>query len=576
MSLFTKIVETVSSWRRRRAGTKSRKRADLAMEQLDHRQLLAVNFTGNVLTDFPATTSPGVVVLSGNANIPGYKNYTPQFPTQTPQGQQLANQIKVSGFEIDALRVNYDPSTDTLNVGLQGPDNQKGTGQEVIAGDSDNNGNSATVDPNVTAIAPAFADPADMGQSKSMGIFLDLNNPTTNYPAFPDIVAGFPAASQTSTAQKPYEVAKADTTGTPTSPTSPVAPLFDQANTLPAYTGNFYLANDPNHPNFELQIAHFSQLYLQTTGHALTSTSQIGIGAFGYSNQDSGISDEYFPAQTVTISSATTPVTPPPTPTPTVCSPTVYVNPHANDHVNTAHNDAIRVTVLGSSGFDPTTIIPSSVRFGYAPDLGINGATPVLNFENNVNHDQFPDETFVFNGLSVTLPPGVTTATISGMTTSGQEFASSVKVFNRDYSYYSQAAINKQQASFAAYDAKHGISTANGVVPPPLAIPKAALARAASGAVPDLVNPFAGEKAPVQVNPSAAALATATPASTNTPTTNTVKIKTKKGKVQASSLTVSDASTPTTISLPTASSSSSTASAVPAGPGIFGSISGAN
>ena len=48
MSLFTKLFEAVHSWRRRRGGIKPRKRSDLAMEQLDHRQLLAVNFTGNL------------------------------------------------------------------------------------------------------------------------------------------------------------------------------------------------------------------------------------------------------------------------------------------------------------------------------------------------------------------------------------------------------------------------------------------------------------------------------------------------------------------------------------------------
>ena len=31
------------------------KRPAVAVEQLDHRQLLSVNFTGNVATDFPAT-----------------------------------------------------------------------------------------------------------------------------------------------------------------------------------------------------------------------------------------------------------------------------------------------------------------------------------------------------------------------------------------------------------------------------------------------------------------------------------------------------------------------------------------
>ena len=78
MSLFTKLFEAVHSWRRRRGGTKSRKRSDLAMEQLDHRQLMAVNFTGNVPIDFPATQSPGVVVIPSPTTPP--LNQTPIIP----------------------------------------------------------------------------------------------------------------------------------------------------------------------------------------------------------------------------------------------------------------------------------------------------------------------------------------------------------------------------------------------------------------------------------------------------------------------------------------------------------------
>ena len=110
MSLFTKLFEAVHSWRRRRDGLKARKRAELAMEQLDHRQLLAVNFTGNAAVDFPATQSPGVVVIPAPPN-----NTTPMIP---PQLQPVIN---VSGFQIDQLRVSYTATDDTLSVGVEGP-----------------------------------------------------------------------------------------------------------------------------------------------------------------------------------------------------------------------------------------------------------------------------------------------------------------------------------------------------------------------------------------------------------------------------------------------------------------------
>ena len=95
MSFLKKISDAVLSWRRRRVEQPSRRRANVAMEQLDHRQLLAVNFTGNVLTDFPATTNPGVVVLPDNPAV-----VHPQFPTN----QLLQQQILVSGFDISRGR----------------------------------------------------------------------------------------------------------------------------------------------------------------------------------------------------------------------------------------------------------------------------------------------------------------------------------------------------------------------------------------------------------------------------------------------------------------------------------------
>jgi hypothetical protein len=408
----------------------------------------------------------------------------------------LTGVVSASGFEIDNIAVSYDSTNDILSVGVEGPPLGL-NGQEVIAGDSDNNGNSGTVNPSVAAIEPTFTDPPDMGGTKQFAITLDLTNSGT-----PDIVAGFPHDNPNTTpgASKPFEVANY----LPQSDGN----LFDNANVYPQYTGNYYLVNDPNHPNFEFQINHFSQLYLQMTGHALSTTSAttFGVGAVAFNDQDTGISDENFPLQTISLPQATVPVTPPtpppPPPPPPMVSPTVYVNVHENNHINTAHPTAIRVNILGSSGFDPTTIIPSTVKFGDPATINTTGASPILNYERNVNHDEFPDETFVFNGLSVNLPSGVTTAVIEGETTNGTFFDSEVKVFNRDYSYYTTAQINQQQKTWLAYDKKHGIDTSNGAVPPPPVIPKAAQQLANSMAIDDLYGPFTKEKVPKQVNPS--------------------------------------------------------------------------
>ncbi len=521
MSLFTKLFEAVHSWRRRRGGSKPRKRSDLAMEQLDHRQLLTVNFTGNVPIDFPAIQSPGVVTVSA-----GKANQVPLIPPT------LASVINVSGLQIDDLRVSYDSVNDVLSVGAEGPANNTGlttpvagkNGQQVIAADSDNNLNSGTVDPRISngaggGIDPSFTDPANFGGTKTYGVFLSLNGSGT-----PQVVAGFPQAAPAGLTYKPFEVAKA--IPNPISPTA--VPSFDNTSVFPQYTGNYLSLNDPNHPNFEFNINHFSLLYQQFSGHALTPTSNFGIGAFASNNQDIGLSDEFFPTQTISLPQATAPVvTPPVPPIPPIptASPTILVNFHQRNHVNSAHPTAVRVNVLGSAGFDPTTIIPSTVRFGDPATIGTTGAPSILNFENNVNHDEFPDETFVFNGLNVNLPPGTTTAEITGETTSGVFFNSQVKVFNRDSTYYAPSQVSQQEAAWLKYDKAHGIDTSNGAVPPPVFIPRVAQQRAASAAINDLYGPFAGKVLPKQV---ASNLGTAKdPSMTPAPV---VSIPTKHGK----------------------------------------------
>jgi hypothetical protein len=552
MSLFTKLFEAVHSWRRRRGGNKSRKRSDLAMEQLDHRQLLAVNFTGNVPIDFPVTQSPGVVKITPPAPTPTGPNYqAPIIPAD------LASVISVSGIQINSLSVSYDLSDDILSVGVEGPPNGQ-TGQDVIAGDSDNNLNSGTVNPVINngmggGIDPAFTDPPDMGGTKTYAVTFNFVGTQV-----PQVVAGFPMTNPPGLPAgqaKAFEVAAALVD--PANPTG--APLgFDNSQIFPQFEGNFFLVNDPSHPNFEFQIDHFSQLYQLMSGQPLGATSTIGIGAVATTDQDAGISDQFFPiVPGVSIANATppppTPPPPPPPPPPPIpmCSPTIFVNPHEDNHVNTAHPTAIRVNILGSSGFDPTTIIPSTVKFGDPATIATTGASPILNFENNVNHDEFPDETFVFNGLSVTLPSGITTAEITGQTTSGMIFNSQVKVFNRDDSFYTPAQIKAQQARWLAFDKKNGIDTSNGPVAPPPVIPKEAQKRAVDMAIDDLVAPLANEPVPVQVSPSLGTLQAASDPDTPAPV---VSIPTKHGKATKSKpITLSSAN----LATPDASSSMS-------------------
>jgi hypothetical protein len=342
---------------------------------------------------------PGVVVLPDNPNV-----LHPVIGGSTT----FQNAIKVSGFDLSEIRVSYSPTDDTLSIGLNQPPSQNHAGS-VIAGDADNNGNSATVNPVVLGEVPSFQDLPDMQGTEHMAAFLDFLG-TGN----PQIVAGFnpnpalPPGQQT----KNYTVAQA----IPTGPNAP--PIF--GTELPQYEGNVYLVNSVNHPNFEFAISHFSQLYASITGHAMTSGSVVNVGAFAGSDQDGPISEAFFPAGPVSIGAATFPNTCPP------ISPPILINPHEHRVIDTDHRDLVRVYVQGSSGFDVTTIDPATVS--------LDGAKPIAHFTRRFPHNEFPTAVYVFVGKDINLPAGYTTATFTAQTFSGQQISSSKQVLNVPFS----------------------------------------------------------------------------------------------------------------------------------------------
>ena len=139
MYLFTRLFQAARAWRNS-GHSKTAKRSAVSVEQLDHRQLLSVNFTGNVTTDFPATQSPGVVYLS-NVNPP------PTIPAP------YSTYIKQSGYAISDIAVSYDSADNTLSIGFQSPPANTASNPtgEVIAGDADDNGSTGNVNPDVLA-----------------------------------------------------------------------------------------------------------------------------------------------------------------------------------------------------------------------------------------------------------------------------------------------------------------------------------------------------------------------------------------------------------------------------------------
>ncbi|WP_165249847.1 hypothetical protein [Paludisphaera soli] len=358
--------------------------------------MLSVTFTGNVATDFPATQTPGVVILPDNANV--------QHPVIGDPA--LANLVGVSGFDINSLRVSYSPENNgTLFLGIEQPANPNDPlGRPVIASDADNNGNSGTVNPAVSALGLGVQDPADFGGTEFMGVYLDFLGTGTG-----QIVAGFSQNVPAGGAAKVFQVATASQAG------PNVAPTF--VTPLPQFQGNIYTQNDPNHPNMELSIVNFDTLYQQVTGSPIAPTAVFNVGAFAGSAQDGPISEAFFPAQPVLLSAAT--------PVPEVCppiSPPILINPHEHRIIDNAHGDLVRVYVQGTSGFDPSTIDPATVE--------LNGASPVATKPYQFPRSPFPSQMFAFRASDIDAEPGLQTLTFRAKTFDGQEVISSNVVVN--------------------------------------------------------------------------------------------------------------------------------------------------
>jgi hypothetical protein len=434
MSLISKLLEAARSWQQRWRGPKTAKRTAVAVEHLDHRQLLSVNFTGNVAIDFPATQRPGVVVFNSTTtpNI--------QHPIIPPFLQPL---IPVSGFDISEIRVSYDATNDTLSVGFNQPpaDPTNPSSGSVIAGDADDNGNAGTVNPAVAAIDPGFTEFYALGGGETMAAFLDLTQS-----GIPQFVAGFsptaPAPTPTDPAPpKPYQVALA----IPNMSNPHGVPSF--GTPLPNNTGNVFLFNSASHPNLEFSISHFSQLYQSETGKPLTSSSVIGVGAFAGSPDDIGISDAFFPESTFTLGQATLP---PPNPPP---SPPILINPHEHRIIDTSHRDLVRVTVFGTSGFDVTQIDPATVE--------LDGAHPIAHVKRKFHRDEFLAETYVFVANQMTLPKGLTTATLTGKTFSGTTFVTQKDVLNIPFSARAVGQLHRYLGGGSIYKALKKIEARN-------------------------------------------------------------------------------------------------------------------
>ena len=275
-------------------------------------------------------------------------------------------------------------------------------------------------------VEPSFQDFPDFGGSEFQGAFLDLKG--TGYA---DIVAGFSATDPRS--PKQYQVALAIVN--PSLP--PTTPGF--GTELPGFEGNVYTVNAAAHPSLEFSITHFSQLYQQVTGKALTPQTVINIGGFGGSANDTGIGETFAPEQPVTISAAT-PIPPNPPP-----SPPILINPHEHRIIDTHHRDLVRVYIFGTSGFAVKDINPATVE--------LNGVHAVAHITRHVKRGEFPFATYVFVADQLNLPAGLTTATLTGQLKTGQTFVTQKDVLNITDSARAFGTLKKKMGNISIYRA---------------------------------------------------------------------------------------------------------------------------
>lgn len=219
-----------------------------------------ISFTGNVEKDFDPVTNPNVVTSPVSSN-----------PLNIGQSAWITNRDWISGWSIQDIRTNYDPTTDTLSVGVNTFKNAKG--QYAPFGQ-------ANGDPSGT---PTPYDPAKLGSDKSIALAIAPVNPNhLGQPGTPLVVAGVPADKTTAGAGiDGFTVSQYD----PTKASAGLAYQFGKS--LPQFTGNLAYDPSPSHPQLEFTIKNFSKI------PGLDPSTGFWISAYAGSSLD-GVAGEAY------------------------------------------------------------------------------------------------------------------------------------------------------------------------------------------------------------------------------------------------------------------------------------------
>lgn len=225
-----------------------------------HRKLLPFVFAALLIT--PATVQAQAVSFTGFVDQDFAGLTTVLDPGGLDVNVPLSMGQAVSGWDLHALALSFDETTDTLYVGLD---------TYGILGDADGDADASRTSPALTALGGT--DQVDLGGTETFVVVFDLNDDGT-----PDVIAGIPLGGQLSD----FKVARYNT-------------LFSLSNarmafgnTLPTNTGTYLGTPIPQCPDVEFTIPNFCDLLNQ-----FAAPGQSGLGVYVYlGSQDDAIIGE--------------------------------------------------------------------------------------------------------------------------------------------------------------------------------------------------------------------------------------------------------------------------------------------
>ncbi len=192
-----------------------------------------IQFTGNVAADFNPSTNLSVNVTPVSSN-----------PLNIGQSDWITSRGWISGWSIQDIRTSYDPSTDTLSVGINTFKNAQG--QYAPFGQ-------ANGDPSGT---PTSYDPAHLGGDKSVALaFAPINATNARLPGTPVAIAGVPADKTTAgTGIDGFTVSQYDATR------ASAGLAYSFGKPLTQNMGNLAFDPSPAHPQLEFTVSNFSKI----------------------------------------------------------------------------------------------------------------------------------------------------------------------------------------------------------------------------------------------------------------------------------------------------------------------------